>query len=209
VAGARRDPRSFGTAWGTLAELGLSKGQSLLVHGGTSSVGMATSTIAGESGVTVLATTRQERKLHALEAAGVDHPIVADGEVPPAVRTIVSDGVDGLCELIGPNAMTEALRAVRSGGRACITGFLEGDRETGPAEAEAERLGVELRRFGSGVIDRDGYQGVFQELVRGVEDGRYEANLDRTFPMSEIAEAHRYMEGNRAAGKVVVVPPEE
>jgi len=202
-------PESFGTAWGTLAELGLREGQSLLVHGGTSSVGMATITIAKDRGLTVLATTRQEAKRVALEAAGADHPIVADGDVTPAARAILPDGVDGLCELIGPGAMAEALTAVASGGRACITGFLEGSWDTRAVEAEAGRQGVELRRFRSGVIDREGWGGTFQEMVSAVEEERHGVNLDRIFPMSEIAEAHRYMEANRAAGKVVVVPPED
>jgi NADPH2:quinone reductase len=63
-------PESFGTAWGTLEELSLREGQSLLVQGGSSSVGMAAITIAKDRGLTVLATTRQESKRAALQAAG-------------------------------------------------------------------------------------------------------------------------------------------
>jgi NADPH:quinone reductase-like Zn-dependent oxidoreductase len=47
-----------------------------------------------------------------------------------------------------------------------------------------------------------------QDIVRAVEQGRYRANVDRTFPLDEIADAHRYMEDNRASGKVVGLPPE-
>jgi NADPH:quinone reductase-like Zn-dependent oxidoreductase len=50
---------------------------------------------------------------------------------------------------------------------------------------------------------------VFQEIVDAVQDGRLRVNLNRTFEMTEIAEAHRYMEANRAAGKVVVLTPAE
>ncbi len=82
-------PESFGTAWGTLEQLGLHEGQSLLVHGGSSSVGMAAITIAKDRGITVIATTRQAGKRAALQAAGADHPIVADGDVTPAVRGLV------------------------------------------------------------------------------------------------------------------------
>jgi NADPH:quinone reductase-like Zn-dependent oxidoreductase len=202
-------PESFGTAWGTLGELGLREGQSLLVQGGTSSVGMAAIAIAEDRGLTVLATTRQAAKRAALEAGGVDHAIVVDGDVTPAVRALLPDGVDGLCELVGPRAMVEALHALAPGGRACITGFLEGDWNTERAEAEARRLGVELRHFSSGGINRESYGQVFQEIVQAVQDGRYRVGLDRVFPMSEIADAHRYMESNRAAGKVVVLPPED
>ena len=202
-------PESYGTAWGTLGELALSAGQSLLVQGGSSSVGMDAISLAKDRGITVLATTRQESKRSALERAGADHVLVLNGDVTAAVKELVPDGVDGLAELVGPSAMTEALDALRPGGRACITGFLEGDWDTDPVNREAERVGVELRRFGSGVIARGGWTGVFQQIVEAVEAGRYDPNIDRVFPMSEIVDAHRYMEENRAAGKIVVLPPED
>jgi NADPH2:quinone reductase len=203
-------PESFGTAWGTLEQLRLAEGESLLVHGGTSSVGMAAIALATDRRLHVLATTRQESKRVALQAAGAEYQLVLDGlELSQVVRALRPDGVDGLCELVGPGALLEALHALAAGGRVCITGFLEHDWDTDRAEAEAERLGVRLSRFGSNVIDRDSYRDVFQGIVDAVQEGRYTVNLDRVFAMAEIAEAHRYMEDNRAAGTVVVVPPED
>jgi NADPH:quinone reductase len=200
-------PESFGTAWGSLDQIGLEAGGSLLVRGGTSSVGMAAITIAKDQGLTVFATTRQEGKRAALEAAGVDHVVIDDGRAAARVREIAPDGVDGLLELVGPSALVDSLTAVRAGGRACISGFLEGAWNVEPARAEAERLGIPLARFGSGTINVDTYGEIFQDIVRRVEDGRYLDNLDRTFPLAEIGEAHRYMEENRASGKVVGLPP--
>ena len=202
-------PESFGTAWGALAQLGLRGGQSLLVHGGTSSVGMAAITIAKDRGLTVIATTRQQRKRAALERQGADHAIVVDGPIAPTVRGVAPAGVDGLCELVGPTALVEALPAVADGGSACMVGFLEGNWDTSEAEAEAQRLGIPLRRFGSGAINRDSYGEIFQRIVDAVQEGRYRIGLDRTFRMDEIADAHRYMEENRAAGKVVVLSADE
>jgi NADPH:quinone reductase-like Zn-dependent oxidoreductase len=196
-------PESFGTAWGTLEQLALREGQALLVQGGSSSVGMAAITIAKDRGLTVLATTRQESKRAALQEAGADYVIVADGDVAPAVRALLPGGVQGLCELVGPSALVQTLPALAPGARACVTGFLEGNWETDAATAAAEAAGVELRRFGSNVIERESWEAIFAEIVRAVEDGRYSVNLDRVFGISEIADAHRYMEANRAAGKVV------
>lgn len=202
-------PESFGTAWGTLEQLELREGQSLLVHGGSSSVGMATIAIAKDRGLTVLATTRQQAKQAALQAAGADHVVVADGDVTAAVRALLPDGVHGLCELVGPVALVQALHVLAPDGRACLTGYLEDQWNAEAAQAEAQRLEVELRYFVSALINRESYEGIFREIVRAVEDGRYSVNLDRVFAMREIADAHRYMEENRAAGKVVVLAGED
>jgi NADPH:quinone reductase-like Zn-dependent oxidoreductase len=199
-------PESFGTAWGSLEQIGLRAGGSLLVRGGTSSVGMAAITIAKDRGLTVFATTRQEGKRAALEAAGVDHVVVDEGSAGAKVREIAPEGVDGLLELVGPSSLLDSLTALARGGRACISGFLEGDWNVEPARAEAERLGIPLMRFGSGTINVDSYGEIVQDIVGRVEDGRYRDNLDRTFPLADIADAHRYMEANRAAGKVVGLP---
>jgi NADPH2:quinone reductase len=202
-------PESFGTAWGSLETLGLGRGQALLVRGGSSSVGMAAITIAKDRGLEVFATTRQEAKRAALEANGVDHVILDDGAVAAKVREIAPGGVGGLLELVGPLTFIDSVNALAAGGRACISGYLEGHWEVDAAAAAAERLGVGLARFGSSVINVDSYRAIFQEIVRGVEQGRLRGVLDRTFPLSEIADAHRYMEANRATGKVVGLTPED
>jgi NADPH:quinone reductase-like Zn-dependent oxidoreductase len=200
-------PETFGTAWGSLATLDLAAGRTLLVHGGSSSVGMAAITIAAERGVTVIATTRQEAKRASLEANGAAHVVIDDGAIAERVRELAPGGVDALFELVGPTAMLGTLRAVRVGGRACIAGFLEGEWDTGPAEAEAASLDIAYHHFGSGVINRESYGSIMREIVRAVEEGRYRPNLDRTFALDDIAEAHAYMEANRAVGKVVGLPP--
>jgi NADPH:quinone reductase-like Zn-dependent oxidoreductase len=193
-------PESFGTAWGSLDQLGLEPDQSLLIRGASSSVGMAAITIAKDNGLTVFATTRQERKRLALEATGADHVVIDDGQVAARVREIAPDGLDRLLELVGPRTIRDSFKAVASGGVACITGFLGLDWNLEPARAEAERLGIPLRRFGSGVINVDSYRGIFQDIVRRVEDGRYRDILDRTFrsPRSRTRTATRRRTAPRA-----------
>jgi NADPH:quinone reductase-like Zn-dependent oxidoreductase len=193
-------PESFGTAWGSLDLLELEAGDSLLIRGGSSSVGMAAITIAKDRGVTVIATTRQQSKQPALEAAGADQVVIDDGAVGERVRD-----VDGLFELVGPQTIFDSLKAVGDGGRACISGFLELDWNIDPAREEAARLGIPLSGFQSRVIDAS-WRETFQDIVDRVQDGRYRDILDRTFPLAEIADAHRYMEANSAAGKVVGLP---
>ena len=108
-------PETFGTAWGSLEKLRLERGQTLLVRGGTSSVGMAAITLAKDRGVRVIATTRQEAKRAALEANGADHVIIDDGTIAERVKTIVPGGADALLELIGSKTTLDSLAALRAG----------------------------------------------------------------------------------------------
>jgi NADPH:quinone reductase-like Zn-dependent oxidoreductase len=198
-------PESFGTAYGSLDVLALERRQSLLIRGASSSVGTAAITIAKQRRIDVIATTRQERKVAALEAAGADHVIVDDGRVAERVREVLPEGVDGLLELVGPGAALDSLNAVATTGRACISGYLEGSWEVGAAVAHARALGVPIARFGSEVINVNSYRHVYAKILRALEDGRMTATIDRTFTMSRIGEAHRHMEASEATGKVVVL----
>jgi NADPH:quinone reductase-like Zn-dependent oxidoreductase len=196
-------PETYGTAWGSLATLDLQPGQTLLIRGGSSSVGMAAATIARDRGVTVLSTTRQERKRERLLHAGAHQVLIDGGSVVEQVTAIAPGGVDALFELVGPTAMRDSLSATRRGGRACISGFLEQDWETEAVERAAAEREVAFGRFGSNAITRDTYSGVMQETVAGVESGRFAEILERTFTMDTIADAHRLMEANDVAGKLV------
>src|SRR6478609_4603357 len=96
-------PEMLQTAYGSLTiGLDAQRGQSLLIRGGTSSVGMATAVLAKRIGMTVLSTTRTTGKAAALTALGVDHVVIDDGRVAHQVRGIVPDGVDAALELVGP-----------------------------------------------------------------------------------------------------------
>lgn len=199
-------PETFATAYGSLVrKLGLASGETLLIRGASSSVGMAAIAIADDLGARVIATTRQEAKAPTLEAQGADRVVIDAGEVAAAVRETEADGVDCLLELVGPRTMPESLAAVREGGRACIAGFLEEVWEVEAAEAAAAEAGVEYMRFGSIEVVRDDYREAMQELVSGVEHGRLRDGIDRRFGFEEIRDAHRRMESNQACGKLVVL----
>src|SRR5215216_2514908 len=88
-------PEMLQTSYGSLTVgLDAHPGQTLLIRGGTSSVGMATAVLAKRLGLTVLSTTRSGRKVGALNAIGVDHVVIDDSRIAGRVRDIVPDGVD-------------------------------------------------------------------------------------------------------------------
>lgn len=199
-------PMAFGTAWGSVVHtLGLGPGQSILVRGAASSVGVAAISIAKRLGATVVATTRSESKRERLLDAGADTVLIDDGRVGAAARERFPGGLTVALELIGPSTTQDTASALVPGGVVCVTGFL-GD--SWDFDALAGRLGsARLARFRSGVMSAATYGTTFQRIVEFLERGELRLGIDRTFSFGELREAHEAMEANRAAGKLVVEVP--
>lgn len=121
-------PEMMQTAYGSLTTgLDLRAKQSLLIRGGTSSVGLATTALAKDMGATVLATTRRPDRAADLSRHGVDHVIVDTGTIAAEVRALYPDGVDAALELVGAPTLRDTLHAVRVHGTVCFTGMLSNE----------------------------------------------------------------------------------
>ena len=118
-------PEMLQTSYGSLTVgLDAQSGQSILIRGGTSSIGMATAVLAKKLGMTVLSTTRNPERTDVLRSVGVDYPLVDDGNVATQVRELLPDGVDTALELVGTPTLPDTLRATRVHGVVCFTGML-------------------------------------------------------------------------------------
>jgi NADPH:quinone reductase-like Zn-dependent oxidoreductase len=199
-------PEMLQTAHGSLAVgLDAQPGQSLLIRGGTSSVGMAAAVLAKDRGLTVLSTTRRPERAAALEAIGVDHVIVDDGEIAPLVHDIVPAGVDTALELVGTPTLPDTLRATAVHGVVCFTGMLSNEwivRDFYPIDYLPR--GVRLAAYGGEADDLPAE--VLQAFLDAVAAGRLTVPLHRTYRLDEIATAHADMEAGNATGKLVVLP---
>src|SRR5689334_13351159 len=111
-------PESYLTAHGALEALGAEKGSRLLIRGGTSSVGMAATSIAATRGIEVAATTRRPDRAAALRAAGAGHVLIDHGSPLGAA--------DYVLDLVGARTAVDSLRLVGRGGTVCVAGSLSG-----------------------------------------------------------------------------------
>ena len=210
------------TAYGSLFHaLQLKKGETLLIRGGTTSVGLAASAIARNHGVTVVSTTRNPKREELLKSRGASVVVVDNGKVGDEVRKQTNGGVNKVLELIGTTTLLDSLQCVKPRGIVCMTGIV-GNSECSPFASRCTLLtcpGWELPSFTPmGSIPTSvcltAYSGgpeefmstPLQELVDQIEAGKLEVAVAKTFRLNKMVEAHRMMEESRAGGKIVVLP---
>jgi NADPH:quinone reductase-like Zn-dependent oxidoreductase len=200
-------PETYLTAQGSLDAMGVRDHGRLLIRGGTSSVGMAAASIASGHGVETAVTTRQPDKADALAATGVDHVIIDEGGPLAAdLRAIWPEGPDFVLDLIGASTVVDSLRLARRGGAVCMSGTLSGWIIPDFEPVAMIPSGTTLTSFHSN--DARGSAGAarLQQVVRDVEAGVHRPNIDRIVDLDGVVAAHRYMEDNRATGKLVLLP---
>jgi NADPH:quinone reductase-like Zn-dependent oxidoreductase len=198
-------PEMLQTANGSLdAGLDAQPGQSILIRGGTSSVGMATAGLAKQRGMTVLATTRNPAKGADLTRAGADYVLVDDGQVAAQVRQLFPDGADSALELVGTPTLPDTLRSVRVHGVVCFTGMLSNQwtvRDFYPIDYLPR--GVRLTAYGGGAADLP--PGLLQSFLDSVAAGTAAVPIGRVYRLDQIVQAHTDMEANQVGGKLVVL----
>src|SRR4051812_7501377 len=197
-------PEMLQTAYGSLTVgLDAQPGQSILIRGGTSSVGMAAAVLAKQRNMTVLSTTRNPRKATALTDIGVDHVLIDDGNVARQARGIVPAGVDTALELVGTPTLPDTLHATRQHGTVCFTGMLSNVwtvRDFYPIDYLPR--GVRLTAYHGEAEDLP--QPVLQDFLDAAAAGRVVVPIQRVYGFDQIVEAHAAMEAGGAAGKLVV-----
>jgi len=201
-------PIAFGTADDCLFEFGLLQaGQTVLVQAGASGVGLAAIQLAKRAGATVLATASSDEKLERLREFGLDHGINYEQvDFADVARELTGgQGVDLVVDSVG-STLDGSIRALAYRGRCTLVG--QAGRDPQPFDASMLMMGNQTLTgvfFGAEIItDR-----VREMVARHLDDaarGDLKVVVDRTFPLSEAAAAHAFLESRQAFGRVVLVP---
>jgi len=199
-------PEAYLTAWGALIEsCGGEKGDTVLIRGGSSSVGLAAASIADAKGMRSISTTRKEEKRAAMVSAGADEILIDAGEVADQVRELAPDGVDCVVELVGTvDTIKDSLSTLRPRGVLCLVGFLGYEWDYGLPWPPPT---VRITFYTTEVTTSETHTPVLQEIVDGIPECTYRANVHEVFDFEDLPRAHEVMASNQAAGKLVVTSP--
>lgn len=193
-------PLVFLTAWHMLVNRAqLKVGQTVLVLGAGSGVGSAAIQIAKLFNATVITTAGDEQKLHKARELGADYTINHyKQKISDEVKKITGkQGVDIVFEHVGKATWDESMRSLRPGGTIVTCGATTGSE-----------VGINLNvMFGKQLSYLGSFMGNmtdFNEVVKHIFSGHLKPIVDRTFPLSEAAAAHEYLEKSEMFGKVVL-----
>jgi NADPH:quinone reductase-like Zn-dependent oxidoreductase len=198
-------PEMFQTAYGSLTTgLDLKAGQTLLIRGGTSTVGLSAATIAKDLGATVLSTTRSPERAGGLRAAGVDHPFVDSGTIADQVSELMPEGVDAVLELVGCSVLADTLRTVRRHGTVCFTGALAAQWTIPDFTPFMIPNGVRLTSYGGQAADLPA--DVFARQLQAIAAGSLKVPVAKVYHgLEQVRDAQADVESGTTPGKHVVV----
>jgi NADPH:quinone reductase-like Zn-dependent oxidoreductase len=195
-------PLVFVTAWHMLTgRAAIRPGQTVLILGANSGVGIAAIQIARMFHARVITTAGDERKMERARELGADFVINHyQQKISQEVRTITKgEGVDIVIEHVGPATWNESVRSLKAGGTLVTCGAT-----TGP------KADLDLRFLFSRQLSLLGsYMGTMSELneVLGhVFAGRLKPVIDHLFPLQETRAAHEYLAKSQMFGKIVLNP---
>lgn len=198
-------PEMFQTVYGSLhLALKIQKGESLLIRGGSSSIGLLATQMASKFGLSVISTTRDRNKEQSLLSNGANKVLIDNSLIYENIKETNPEGVDKALELVGVNTLPDTLLCIKQGGMACMTGMLSEQwsfQNFAPMEVIPPT--VSLTTYDGGAI-RVGTD-VFQEFIKDIENHTLQMINHTVFPFTDIVKAHQFMESNKASGKIVMI----
>jgi len=203
-------PETFFTVWSNVFDRGrLIAGESLLVQGGSSGIGVAAIQMARAFGAHVFATAGSAEKCAACERLGAERAINYKTEdFVEVIKTATSGrGVDVILDMVGGDYVPRELKILADDGRLVFISGLRG------LEAQINILEVMQRRLtitGSTLRSRPvAFKGAIAKALREkvwplVEAGKIRPVVFKTFPLAAAADAHRELESGEHVGKIIL-----
>ena len=202
-------PEAYLTVWGALEKsLQISEGQTLLVRGATSSIGLTAVAYAKMRGLTVIATTRRAQSTEKLKSIGADYVVIDNGAIHESVKSLLPGSIDNAIEIVGAATLVDTAKCIKPWGEIVVVGLLGG-----PPILESFNLmmdlpnTVKLSFFNSQLLGSDMLplkDSPLNMIAEMVANGRIPSTLAKVYSFEHIQEAHNLLDSGKAGGKIVV-----
>jgi NADPH2:quinone reductase len=203
-------PEAYFTVWSNVFEFArLQPGESLLVHGGSSGIGISAIQLASARGHVVYTTAGSDEKCRFCEQIGAAQAINYKTQdfVAEIAALTHRKGVNVILDMVGGNYVARNLQSLATEGRLAMIAA------QGGSKGEIDVLRIMQQRLvvtGSTLRTRDS---AFKGMIKAkllehvwplIESGRIRSIVDQVFPMEHAAQAHAYMESSEHKGKIVL-----
>lgn len=197
------------TVWSNVVTVArLTRGETLLVHGGSSGIGTFAIQLGKALGARVVTTARKV-KHEALLALGADHVIDYSTEDFASVTRSLG-GADVILDIIGASYLDRNIAALATNGRLAVIGTQGGrctELDLSKVMAKRASISATTLRARPAAEKTEIIAGVRENVWPLIEAGRIRPVIDRRIPMARAADAHRLVEENEHTGKVLLVNP--
>ena len=203
-------PETTFTVWTNMVRIGkLKKGESILIHGGTSGIGTTAIQIAKALGATVYATAGSDEKVQRCRDLGADAVINYRSEdfADRVLELTDGRGVDAILDLVCAAYLDRNLSCLAEDGRLIVISFLGG----GTAEVDFKMLARNRHTICGSTLrpqSVDQKKAIADDLRACVwpmiEEGSYRPVIQSVYDLSDAADAHREMEKGNHIGKIVL-----
>lgn len=203
-------PETHFTVWNNIFDRGhLKAGESILIHGGTSGIGLTAIQLAKQFGATAIATAGSPEKVAFCREIGADHAIDYKSQdfVAEVARITDKRGVDVVLDTIGGDYIARNLRCLATDGRLVMIGFLKGSK----AEIDFRFLMVRRQTITGSTLRASPFKRK-AVLAKALEanvwplyaSGKLRTVTHAVFPIEEAAKAHALMESSAHVGKILL-----
>jgi putative PIG3 family NAD(P)H quinone oxidoreductase len=202
-------PENYFTVWNNVFDRAkLSRGETFMVHGGTSGIGLAAIQLAKAFGATVITTAGSAEKVAFCKTIGADHAIdYKTQDFADEVKRIAKRGVDVILDMVGGDYIERNLKCLALEGRLAQIAFLQGSR------VECDWRFIMLKRLTvSGSTLRASPSERKAQLARALrenvwpllEQQRVRSVIHATFDLDRVVDAHTLMESSKHIGKIML-----
>lgn len=187
----------------------LGKNDKALIHAAAGGTGRLLVQVARRTGAYLIGTAGSQAKAELARQAGADEVIIyTEQDFEAEVKRLVPGGLDVVYDSVGKTTFAKSLNCLRPRGYMVLWGAASGPVEPIDPQVLNQKGSLYLTRpsLGAYMLTREELLWRANDLFRWQMAGELDVRIDAVFPLQEVAEAHRYIEGRRTTGKVLLAP---